>query len=466
MPTRRRLLVLAALAAPLPLAAGLGWLVFGFVPLRAAVVGPFAASAQTPAQAHRAAAPAPAWPMFGASPARTRFVPSDLRPPFRLVYTIPGGGLIEMPPAVAEGRLVFGTHEGDVVAARASDGALAWVRRLGRCIASSPAVHAGVVYIGWSGAASCVRGKDERGGLVALSLATGEVLWRFNPGNVESSPAVAGGVLYFAAFRSRSESRVFALRLRPPRRVLWSYPIASKVASSPSLAGRTLVVSAYDRYLYGLDARSGALRWRTTAFSSDDEAQLLLGVRSLVTRRSWREGGFYATPTVGYRRVYAGVIDGVFSAFDVRTGAHRWSRKLEGSIYGSAALWKEKVYVGTTEGVFYALSARDGSVVWRRDLGGAVLGSPTVTNGRVWIATTARRTYVLDARTGEVEWVFGDGRYSPLVVVGDRAYVVGKGRVYALENARRGPAFSRSSRPASDRDDRRALGWRPERLTG
>ena len=187
--------------------------------------------------------------------------------------------------------------------------------------------------------------------------------------------------------------------------------------------------------MYSFDGWSGRLRWQTTAFADDAEVRVLLGLRSLVRRRSWTEGGYYATPAVAYDRMYAGVIDGVFSAFDARTGVHRWSRKLAGSIYGSAAVWKEKVYVGTTSGTFYALSARGGEVLWKHDLGGKILGSPTVTNGRVYIATTQRETFALNARTGEIEWQFDDGHYSPLVVAGSRGYLVGKGRIYALRNA-------------------------------
>ena len=137
--------------------------------------------------------------------------------------------------------------------------------------------------------------------------------------------------------------------------------------------------------------------------------------------------------------MYAGVIDGVFSAFDAHSGDHRWSRKLAGSIYGSAAVWKETVYVGTTGGMFYALSAKDGRTRWQQLLGGKILGSPTVTNGRVYIATTRRETFALNARTGEVEWRFADGHYSPLVVAGSRGFLIGKGRIYTLQNAPRAP---------------------------
>ena len=98
-------------------------------------------------------------------------------------------------------------------------------------------------------------------------------------------------------------------------------------------------------------------------------------------------------------------------------------------------MWNETVYVGTTDGIFYALSAHDGHVRWKQRLGGKVLGSPTVTSGRVYISTTNRETFVLHARTGVLDWRFADGYYSPLVVAGSRAFLVGKGRIYALENA-------------------------------
>jgi outer membrane protein assembly factor BamB len=436
-----RSLAIAVAVGLLALGAASAWVLFSFVPIRQAEGGPFFGGALTPAAAQassRRAIPDAGWPMFGASPARARFVASGLRPPFHVVHRIPGESLIEMPPAVSQGRVVFGTHDGLVIAARAQDGAQVWTADIGGCIASSPAVRAGIVYIGWSGPAPCGQRKDGRGGVVALGLSTGRILWEFDAGNVEASPAIVADRLFFSAFRSRSESWVYSMKLGEGRRVVWRHRLPSKVASSPSLFGRRLYISAYDRSVYSFDGWSGRLRWQTTAFSDDAEARVLLGLRSLVRRRSWSEGGYYSTPAVAYDRVYAGVIDGVFSAFDAHTGVHRWSRKLEGSIYGSAAVWKEKVYVGTTAGTFYALSARGGDVLWTHELGGKILGSPTVTNGRVYIATTRRETFALNARTGEVEWRFGDGHYSPLVVAGSRGFLVGKGRIYTLQNAPRG----------------------------
>jgi outer membrane protein assembly factor BamB len=426
------------------------WTLLNLTPLRTARLGPFARGLVTPAAALAATKrehPTASWPMFGGSPSRVRYAASSLRPPFRIAQVIPGESLIEMPPAVAQGRVVFGTHDGSVIAARSSDGAVVWSTELHGCIASSPAVREGIVYIGWSGPAPCGRGKDGTGGVVALGLQTGRILWKFGAGNVEASPAVVADRLFFSAFRSRKQSTVYAMKLGLGRHIVWSYQLSTKVASSPSLLGRRLYVAAYDRSVYRFDGWTGTLKWRTSAFADDPETRVLLNLRSLVRRRSWTEGGYYATPAVAYGRLYAGVIDGVFSAFDSETGEHRWSHKLSGSIYGSAALWNETAYVGTTSGTFYALSALTGRTRWQVQLGGKILGSATVTNERVYVSTTNRETFALDARTGAVEWRYWDGYYSPLVVDGSRGFLVGKGRVYLIENAAPAGA-SRTVRPA------------------
>jgi len=344
------------------------WLVYEFVPLR---------SGTTVALAAVGTAPPPTdaqWPMFGHSPARTRAVASRLRPPFRPQYAIPGESLIEMPPVVARGLVIFGTHDGMVIASHVGNGMPAWTVGIGGCIASSPVVWRHLVIASWASPAPCGRGKGDTGGIVALDLATGAVEWRFRTGNVESSPAVVDDVLFFSAYESRALSNVYAVALGEPRRVLWKQSLPTKIASSPSLWRGTVYVSAYDRRLYAFESSTGRLRWKTSAFSDDAEVRLLLGVRSVVTRNSWTEGGYYATPALAYGHAYAGVIDGVFSAFDARTGAHRWSRRLKGSIYGSAAAWRHRIYVGTTSGRFYSLDARDGTVRWRFDLEGKILG--------------------------------------------------------------------------------------------
>jgi outer membrane protein assembly factor BamB len=437
--TVRRAARIAAAAVLVALVSGiLAYAVLAPPPLEASSSGErYEAFLQTPlAESARRALvhPTAAWPVWGGTPGRTRFVPSALQPPFELLYRVRGRAMIELPPVVAEGRLVFGTHAGALHAVRTEDGASLWRRDMFGCIASSPAAGPGVVYVGWAGPAPCRRAKGMTGGIAAVESATGRVLWRFRTGNVESSPLLVRDRLFFAAFRSRSSSTVFGLRLHP-RRVEWSVDLPTKVASSPALIGRTLFVAAYDRRVYAFDAYTGRRFWVSSALPEDRPRRILLGLRSLVRHASWTEAGYYATPAVAYGRVFVGSIDGVFSAFSARTGAHRWSRHLGGAVYGSAAVWNGFVYVGSTNGKLFALDVRTGAVRWVRDLGDRILGSPTVTNGNVYASTLDRQTVGLDARTGVLRWQFDDGQYSPLVHDANRAYVVGKGRIYAMVNA-------------------------------
>ncbi len=442
VPLRRRWRRVALAAATVALLAALflAYVVVAVPPLATASSGERRARlVETPLRslAQRLSVhPTAAWPLWGATPARTRFVPSALRPPFELLFQVPGRALIEMPPVIAEGRLVFGTHDGTIHAASTTDGTPVWETDLGGCIASSAAVGPGTVYMGWAGPAPCRRGKGETGGLAAVDLATGRVLWRFHTGNVESSPLVLRDLLFFAAYRTRSDSTVYALHLHP-RRVAWTFHLPTKIASSPALIGRTLFVAAYDRRLYSLDAFTGRLRWRSSALPEHGARRMLLALRSLLKHASLTEAGYYATPTVAYGRVYLGSIDGVFSAFSAVTGSHRWSRYLGGAIYGSAAVWNDTVYVGSSSGAFVAFDAATGAIRWQRTLPGRILGSPTVTNGLVYVSTLDRETFALDAHDGTVQWRFGDGQYSPLVHDGKRAFLVGKGRIYAVANAQR-----------------------------
>jgi outer membrane protein assembly factor BamB len=437
---RRRLWTVAGVLSSFTVVAvaTLAYVAFAAPPLAAASGGEqWARTTETPLRVlaqRQAVHPTATWPLWGATPARTRFVPSGLRPPFQLLYRVPGEALIEMPPVIAEGRLVFGTHAGVVHTAQTSDGTSLWTTNLGGCIASSAASGPGVVYIGWAGPAPCRRGKDSTGGLAALDLDDGHVLWRFRTGNVESSPLLVGDMLFFASYSSRSDSTVYALRLNP-RRVVWTFHLPTKVASSPALIGRTLFVAAYDRRVYSIDAYTGRLHWSTSALPQHGAGKLMLAVRSFLRHASFSEAGYYATPTVAYGRIYIGAIDGVFSAFGASTGRHRWSRYLGGAIYGSAAVWNDTVYVGSSSGTFLALDAETGKTRWSRRLSGSILGSATVTNGNVYVSTLDRQTYVLDAHDGTVRWTFPDGQYSPLVHDGTRAFLVGKGRIYALTNA-------------------------------
>ena len=100
------------------------------------------------------------------------------------------------------GWFMSGRRDGNVYALNAKTGAKLWSYATGYGVESSPAVANGVVYVG-----------SYDGNVYALNAKTGALLWSYTTGNgVRSSPAVANGVVYVGSYDGNG------LRLRPELR--------------------------------------------------------------------------------------------------------------------------------------------------------------------------------------------------------------------------------------------------------
>ena len=93
-------------------------------------------------------------------------------------------------PAVVDGVVFVGGADGIAYALDAATGAEVWSATLGDIIDVSPAVSDGRVYLGSGG--------TDAGRIVALDAATGTEAWRVElPGNLGSSVSLASGAAYF-----------------------------------------------------------------------------------------------------------------------------------------------------------------------------------------------------------------------------------------------------------------------------
>lgn len=358
------------------------------------------------------------WPLYGFDAARTHSAPLRLRPPFRTLWTLHADwSFIEFPPVLAAGRLFFGTNHGLVLAVEAASGRVTWHRQFGGCIAASPAIGKGIVYIGFMNPPPC-RGSAPSF-LAALDARNGRTLWRFRAGVIESSPLLAGGRLYFGSW----DHRVYALDGHTGR-LEWSFSTGDRVKAGVALAGRTVYVGSYDGYLYALDARNGRLRWRAGG---------------------GRLGALYATPSVARGRVFVGSTNGRVYAFSL-SGNELWTVQTGSYVYSPAALAGTTAYVGSYDHRLYALAQATGRTRWWFDAGGPISGAPTVVDRLVYFSTCgscssyesnprARRTFALNAATGRLVWHFPDGEYSPVIGDQERLYLTGLTSLYGLAPA-------------------------------
>jgi outer membrane protein assembly factor BamB len=389
------------------------------------------------------------WPMYGYDPARTHDpIQFHLRPPFRKIWTLRTGNIIEFPPVVGYGLLFVNQFRGRFFAVNAATGKRQWRKLFHHCGAASPAIGKNIVYQAYMQPYPCSRfPRTQPGFIVAILFRSkrgvlfhrGKILWRWQTGAIESSPLLVNGVLYFASWNHRVYALDVRRRTRP--RLLWSFDAGSEVDSSPAYTNGRIFVGNNGGDVFALNARTGREIWRSSSYSS------------FLHGREY----FYATPTVAYGRVFIGNTDGTLYAFGAATGHLLWARHAGSYVYSAAAVWRREVVIGTYDGNLISYDVATGDELWRHSAPAAIHGAPTVLGGLVYFSTCSgcgshgsrsakagpRGTYAVDAGTGRLVWSFPDGQYSPVVADSERMYLVGRTHVYGFVPAKNYRAYVR-----------------------
>jgi len=271
-------------------------------------------------------------------------------------------------PAVAEGKVYFGSGDGNVYAVDAKTGLLQWKFPTQDVVHSSPAVVNRIVYIGsW----------DSR--LYALDAETGQEKWSFKAGEdpaihnqvgFQSSPAVVDGTVYVGC----RDAHVYALDAATGRK-RWDYPTSkSWVIGTPAVRDGTVYVGTSDSARFmALDAKTGRLRFNFDAKAYMFSSAALAGDLAYVGDHN---GKLYAIETKGGKLAWEfqteaskkdpmKVLNGdgslnqeafapVFGDFeDMYLDFYRYISI--GAIMSSPAVDRGTVYFGSMDGNLYAL---------------------------------------------------------------------------------------------------------------
>ena len=354
------------------------------------------------------------WPSFGHDLANTRNQDAERRISRKSVdelgeaWRVDGLAGVTGTPAIWGGTAYVGTWNGAARAIDLADGGTVWERQLTAgpgglgMIDDSPLVTADRVYLG-----------DARGNLHALDRATGAVVWsrRLDAHpltRIFSSPVLVDGLLVIG---------VASVELALP-------------ASDFSFRGSVV----------GLDAATGAERWRLPTSSGTDGAGVSVWSSAAVDRE---RGLAYIGTGQSYEEP-AGPRSDSLLAIRYATGELAWSRQFtaddvftffspppqgpDADIGAAPNLFRARgrdlVGVGDKAGVYAAFDRSTGETVWARRLAdGSALGGVMVTaafgDGRIYVTcnvmageypanpTDPRHrsvTYALDAATGRVHW--------------------------------------------------------------
>lgn len=314
-------------------------------------------------------------------------------------WTVRTGGAVRSTPAVTAERVYVGSNDGTLYAIDRRSGRVVWKFAAGGAVAASPAVAGGLVV------AATLPGR-----LFAVDAATGKLRWSVATGATlppntapaggwdlfASSPVVAGETVVIGA----PDGAIRALALRTGR-LRWKAATGGRVRATPAVHDGMVVVGSWDGRVYALDLATGATRWvhHTVGDTLDSHAA------------GFDRRALQSSPAIAEGMVFVGSRDGGLYGLDAATGARRWRATHRGSwVVGSPAVQAGRVYVGSSDGHFVqAVDAVSGKELWRLPTGANVLASPLLAGGML-IVTTHRTDapwgdlLALDPATGAVRW--------------------------------------------------------------
>lgn len=310
-----------------------------------------------------------------------------------------------------------------------------WSKGLGALIEFPAVVADGVAYIG-----------NARGSIRALSMSDGSLVWRHDipNGKLASSPAIVGKELLVHGM----DGHVWALA-RSDGHLLWHLTVGSPIESSPVVVDGLDVFGAWNGTITALDVRTHRVRWRRydgckitssaavsggTVYLGDYCGRLVaLRLSNGALRFSRSVGGrVYGTPAIAGGRVFVpSSTAGTLTAFTT-AGSLLWRRSTGAYVYSSPAAANGRVFFGSYNGLLYALSARSGRTLWARSAGGPISGAVVVVDGVAYAGSFAHRIVGADARSGKLLLDFPHGEYVPVSGSGKRLLLHGYSRLYAV----------------------------------
>lgn len=192
------------------------------------------------------------WPMAGANPERTSWSPEEVRGRLRPLWFKPFEPYISQKVQIvaAYDTLYIATARG-LYALDAKTGAERWVYPTELPLGHSPTLHDGVAYVG---------GLDHR--LHAVDALTGEGLWTFEAGaGFQTNPLVMDGRVY----AGNRDGFFYAIEAQGARagRLAWRYRTEGPILFSAAYKDGVVYFASQDSRAYALDARTGALVWRS-----------------------------------------------------------------------------------------------------------------------------------------------------------------------------------------------------------
>lgn len=312
------------------------------------------------------------WTMLGGSVGRLNKSAAHLQVPLKKMWNYDPGAGVSAQLLVRDSVLLVSTLKGEVHAVNVLDGKKLGVLSLGAPVAGTPVLVGGTIIVPLS---------RENESLIAVNLQSGERLWTRDAGPVESAPLVLDSRVYVTTlngaalcFNDSDGAELWSFRTRPGKD-------RRAIRSSPATDGSALFFGCDDGFVYAVDLRTGALRWKRDA-----------------------GGSVFASPLVADSMVIVGTLRGELLALRTDSGTVRWRFDTGAKIYNASAADGARVFVGTSDGSCMALDAATGSRLWTFRASNGIGCTPLVLDSLVLVGSLDKTLSVLNRTDGREVW--------------------------------------------------------------
>lgn len=336
------------------------------------------------------------WTTFGRTSSRLNATNEIVAPPLQLAWehditSVMGSGS----PVVIDSTVFVANLRGELYGINARTGKrLGWVS-VGEAIQGSPIIEGDVAYIAAA---------NTKESLIAFDLLQGKVLWKQEFGDIEVTPLLYRGKLYFG-----NTAGFFFCVDRLKGELDWKFKLPENtkrkgIRSTATAYDSVVIFGTEDGSMYALNAANGILRWSYNTgapiFAAaavndgvvycgnmDGNLYALNASNGAVVWKFNAGSSLYATPSFSGNMLLIGTTGGKLFGLNLTDGSRVWATDLNSVVNSSAVISGTFAYVGTLKKELVAIKIDDGTVVWRQTLQGRVKTSPAIAQGKVIVAT-------------------------------------------------------------------------------
>jgi eukaryotic-like serine/threonine-protein kinase len=240
----------------------------------------------------------------------------------------------------------------------------------------------------------------------------GDLKWKYTTsGKIFSSPAIAAGISYVGS----EDGNLYAIDARSGK-LMWKFKTGGAVHSSPAVYDNTVFFGSFDGYYYAVNATSGEEKWHVkTGGERCMGGKGYVGFQPADHYHDDPWDFFLSSPvfkkTRGLLTVYFGSSDGNLYAVDATNGTVLWKFRTGGSIHTTPLVEGNTVYIGSWDASLYAIDTKTGVLRWKFDTGTktgmtGIQGSPVVEGELLYFGARDAKFYCLNAKTGKPVWVY------------------------------------------------------------